>query len=194
MYFSFLFLCSDAYTLTLDPNTAHNQLILSEDKRKVKRVEEQQPYPDHPERFEKLEQVLCGESLTGRCYWEAEWTGFKADIAVTYKGISRKGVSDSWFGCTDKSWSLFCTGNGFHVWHVNKSTYVPAPSPPSNRVGVYVDWSAGTLSFYSVSDTHTLTHLHTFNTTFNEPLYAGFKIYDSSVSLCQIKQPAKRNN
>ncbi|XP_067296648.1 protein NLRC3-like isoform X3 [Pseudorasbora parva] len=183
-----------ACDLTLDPNTAHNQLILSEKNRKITRVEDKQPYPDHPDRFENNEQVLCGESLTGRCYWEAEWSGFKADIAVTYKGISRKGVSDSWFGCSDISWSLFCTGNGFHVWHINKSTYVPAPSPPSNRVGVYLDWPAGTLSFFSVSDTHTLTHLHTFNTTFTEPLYAGFKAYDSSVSLCQIKQPAKGNN
>ncbi|XP_048050881.1 NACHT, LRR and PYD domains-containing protein 12-like isoform X2 [Megalobrama amblycephala] len=183
-----------ACDLTLDPNTAHTQLILSEENRKATRVEEKQPYPDHPERFENNEQVLCQESLTGRCYWEAEWSGFKADVAVAYKGISRKGVSDCWFGNSDISWSLFCTGNGFHVWHVNKSTYVPAPSPPSNRVGVYVDMSAGTLSFYSVSDTHTLTHLHTFNTTFTEPLYAGFKAYDASVSLCQIKQPAKRYN
>ncbi|MGL5902995.1 MAG: SPRY domain-containing protein, partial [Cetobacterium sp.] len=57
----------------------------------------------------------------------------------------------------------------------------------SNRVGVYVDVSAGTLSFYSVSDT--LTHLHTFNTTFTEPLYAGFKVYpDSPVFLPQRRQ------
>uniref|UniRef100_A0A673JUE2 B30.2/SPRY domain-containing protein n=1 Tax=Sinocyclocheilus rhinocerous TaxID=307959 RepID=A0A673JUE2_9TELE len=176
-----------ACDLTLDPNTAHTQLILSEDNRKVTRVEEKQLYPDHPDRFENNEQVLCEESLTGRCYWEAEWSVHKADVAVTYKGINRKGASDSWFGYSDNSWSLFCTGNGFHVWHNNKSTYIASPSPPSNSVGVYVDVSAGTLSFYSVSDTHTLTHLHTFNTTFTEPLYAGFKAYDDSVSLCQIK-------
>ncbi|XDV16696.1 hypothetical protein PO909_016292, partial [Leuciscus waleckii] len=174
-----------ACDLTMDPNTANTQISLSEDNRKATCVKEKQPYPDHPERFEHNEQVLCGESLTGRCYWEAEWSGYKADIAVTYEGSNRTEKNDSWFGYNDKSWSLFCTDNGFTVWHNNVNNTVPAPSPLSKRVGVYVDVSAGTLSFYSVSDTHTLTHLHTFNTTFTEPLYAGFRVYDS-VSLCQI--------
>ncbi|KAI4897000.1 hypothetical protein NFI96_008860 [Prochilodus magdalenae] len=76
--------------LTLDPNTAHRRLSLCEENRKVVRVREEQPYPDHPERFDVWEQVLCRESLTGRCYWEAEWSG-DVHIAVTYKGIRRKG-------------------------------------------------------------------------------------------------------
>ncbi|XP_048064240.1 NACHT, LRR and PYD domains-containing protein 3-like isoform X5 [Megalobrama amblycephala] len=177
-----------ACDLTLDPNTAHTRLILSEENRKVTGVEEKQPYPDHPERFDECRQVLCGESLTGRCYWEAEWSR-DAVISVTYKGISRKGGSyDCMFGYNDKSWSLNCYDNRFSVWHNKKSTDIPDVRSSSNRAGVYVDVSAGTLSFYSVSDTHTLTHLHTFNTTFTETLCAGFKVYnDSSVSLCQIK-------
>ncbi|XP_056322007.1 protein NLRC3-like [Danio aesculapii] len=179
-----------AYDLTLDPNTAHARLILSEDNRKVTCVEAKQPYPDHPERFESNVQVLCRESLTERCYWEAEWSGW-GHVGVTYKGINRKGGSDSWFGYTEHSWSVFCIGDGFNVWHNNKSIYISSPSP-SKRVGVYLDWSAGILSFYSVSDIYTLTHLHTFKTTFTEPLYAGFKVYDSSVSLCQIKHCEKQ--
>ncbi|KAK9956040.1 hypothetical protein ABG768_013797 [Culter alburnus] len=176
-----------ACDLTLDPNTAHTRLILSEENRKVTRVEEHQPYPDHPERFDVCRQVLCGESLTGRCYWEAEWSG-RAEISVAYKGISRKGGSDCVFGYNDKSWSLICSDNGFTVWHNKNFTNIDVVSSSCNRAGVYVDVSAGTLSFYSISDTHTLTHLHTFNTTFTEPLYAGFRVYnDSSVSLCQIK-------
>ncbi|KAK7165630.1 hypothetical protein R3I93_005637 [Phoxinus phoxinus] len=172
-----------ACDLTLDLNTAHTQLILSEDNRKATWVKDHQPYPEHPERFENYVQVLCGESLTGCCYWEVEWSGNKADIAVAYKGISRKGKSECWFGYSDKSWTLFCTDNGFTVWHNDKRPVIPVPSS-SNRVGVYVDVSAGTLSYYSVSDTHTLTHIHTFNTTFTEPLYAGFGVYpDSSLSI-----------
>ncbi|XP_051760139.1 NACHT, LRR and PYD domains-containing protein 12-like [Ctenopharyngodon idella] len=177
-----------AYDLTLDPNTAHTQLILSDENRKMTRVLNHQMYPDHPERFDTWCQVLCGESLTGRCYWEAEWDGPGLEISVTYKGIRRKGGSDCRFGYSNKSWSLFCTANGFTVRHNNNKTDISAPSHPSNRVGVYVDWPVGTLSFYSVSDTHTLTHLHTINTTFTEPLYAGFRVYDSSVSLCKITQ------
>ncbi|XP_051741193.1 NACHT, LRR and PYD domains-containing protein 3-like [Ctenopharyngodon idella] len=175
-----------AFDLTLDPNTAHVKLSLSEEKRKVTHVKDPESCPDHPERFENYEQVLCGESLTERCYWEAEWSGKGAGIAVTYKGISRKGGNDCWFGYSDKSWSLYCTANGFTIWHNNMSNNIIAPSPSSNKVGVYLDWSSGTLSFYSISDTHTLTHIHTFNTSFTEPLYAGFRVYDASVSLCQI--------
>ncbi|XDV17108.1 hypothetical protein PO909_016532 [Leuciscus waleckii] len=191
----FLFLCSDACDLTLDPNTAHTRLILSDENRTVTCVSEDQPYSDHPERFDEYEQVLCGESLTGRCYWEAEWSGDYAGISVTYKGISRKGGIDCEFGWNDKSWRLSCYNNRFSVRHNNNRTDIPDVSSSSKRAGVYVDVSAGTLSFYSVSDTHTLTHLHTLNTTFTEPLYAGFRVYsNSSVSLCDIKQRPERNN
>ncbi len=117
------------------------------------------------------------------------------NIAVTYKGISRKGWrKDCRFGYNEKSWSLRCCKNSFAVRHGHKITYISVPSF-SNRVGVYLDWSAGRLSFYSFSDTNTLTHLHTFNTTFTEPLYAGFGVdSDSSVSLCEIKLLPVRNN
>ncbi|XP_052402570.1 NACHT, LRR and PYD domains-containing protein 3 isoform X10 [Carassius gibelio] len=191
-----------ACDLTLDPNTAHTQLVLSDENKKITHVRDPQLYPDHPERFDDVLQVLCVESLTGRCYWETEWSG-SAVISVSYKGINRKGWSDDCeFGNNDKSWSLECFYNSFSVRHNNNRTVIPAVYPSSNRVGVYsnrvgvisnrvgvyVDVSAGVLSFYSVSDTHTLTHLHTLNTTFTEPLYAGFGVNpDSSVSLCDIK-------
>ncbi|KAF4097116.1 NACHT, LRR and PYD domains-containing protein 3-like [Onychostoma macrolepis] len=177
-----------ACDLTLDPNTAHTRLILSDENRKITYVKDHQPYPDHPERFDGVHQVLCVESLTGRCYWEAEWSGYNAEISVSYKGIIRKGERDCVFGYNDKSWSLWCADNGFTVWHNNNRTDIPAVCSSSNRAGVYVDVSTGSLSFYSVSDLHTLTHLHTFSTTFTEPLCAGFRVYDSSVSLCQIKR------
>ncbi|KAL0202324.1 hypothetical protein M9458_000342, partial [Cirrhinus mrigala] len=169
-----------ACDLTLDPNTAHTQLILSEDNRKITYVEEHQPYPDHPERFTDIPQVLCRESLTGRCYWEVEWDSW-ARIAVAYKGISRKDGTVSKFGYNDKSWCLFCNDYGFTVWHNNESNSIPTDLTKSKRAGLYLDMSAGTLTFYSVSKTHTLTHLHTFNTTFTEPLYAGFKVFKSSL-------------
>ncbi|CAM4458565.1 unnamed protein product [Leuciscus chuanchicus] len=178
----------DAFDLTLDPNTAYTQLILSDENRKVTHVLEDQLYPDHPERFKNCDQVLCRESLTGRCDWEAEWSGYNAGMSLMYKGINRKGRHDSEFGYNDKSWSLICSDYRFTVRHNKKQTVIRVPLPMSTRVGVYVDVSAGTLSFYSVSDTHTLTRLHTFNTTFKEPLFAGFRVYgNSSVSLCQIK-------
>ncbi|XP_073699815.1 NLR family CARD domain-containing protein 3-like [Garra rufa] len=175
-----------ACDLTLDPNTAHAQLTLSKENKTTSCVKDQQPHPDHPERFKSLEQVLCKESLTGRCYWEADWSGW-GHVAVTYKGINRKGGIDCRFGLNEKSWCLYFSDTIYTAWHNNVSTNIPSSSSPSNRVGVYLDWSAGILSFYSISNAHTITHIYTFNTTFTEPLYAGFRLYpDSSVSLCQI--------
>ncbi|XP_062393581.1 NACHT, LRR and PYD domains-containing protein 3-like isoform X2 [Sardina pilchardus] len=185
-----------ACDLTLDPNTAHRNLSLSEGNRKVTRVREEQPYPEHPERFDYWPQVLCREGLTGRCYWEAEWSGDNgAWISVVYKSTERKGNSvDVIMGRNAKSWSLLCSPDSYSaddsvsysVWHNNEQTAIPAPSSGSRRVGVHLDWPAGTLSFYSVSS-HTLTHLHTFHSTFTEPLCPGFYVgFYSSVSLCQI--------
>ncbi|XP_056090550.1 NACHT, LRR and PYD domains-containing protein 3-like [Rhinichthys klamathensis goyatoka] len=174
-----------ACDLTLDSNTANTRLILSEKNRKVTSVEEYQSYPDNPERFDGCRQVLCRESLSGRCYWEAEWI-LNADISVAYKGISRKGSKENcWFGFNENSWSLNCSDDGFTVCHNSKETGVGVPSGSSKRVGVYLDVSAGILSFYSVSGKHTLTHLHTFTLTFTEPLYAGFgvSVSGSSVSV-----------
>ncbi|XP_059358389.1 NACHT, LRR and PYD domains-containing protein 3-like [Carassius carassius] len=171
--------------ITLDPNTAHTQLILSDGYTKVTYVKEKQLYPDHLERFENFEQVLSKESLSGRCYWEAEWSG-QAVIAVSYKGISRKGGRECRFGLNEKSWILFNSDNRFTACHNNKRHDVPAPSPPSTRVGLFVDLLGGILSFYSVSNT--LTHLHTFHCTFTEPLYAGFLLdLGSSASLSPVR-------
>ncbi|XP_055797323.1 NACHT, LRR and PYD domains-containing protein 12-like [Salvelinus fontinalis] len=170
--------------LTLDPNTVNRLLSLSEENRKVTWRREEQPYPDHPERFEDCGLVLCREGLTGRCYWEVERSGYRAVIGVTYKGISRRGrFGDCLIGYNDKSWSLFCSDNRYTARHnINSTTIDVRPSSP-HRVGVYLDWSAGTLSFYRASS-DTLTHLYTFTSTFTEPLYPGFWVDDdSSVSL-----------
>ncbi|XP_026005015.1 tripartite motif-containing protein 16-like isoform X2 [Astatotilapia calliptera] len=79
--------------ITLDPNTANKQLLLSEGNRKATLMEQQQSYSDHPDRFTGWLQVLSRESLTGRCYWEVEWRGGGVYVAVAYKNISRKGES-----------------------------------------------------------------------------------------------------
>ncbi|XP_064843296.1 NLR family CARD domain-containing protein 3-like isoform X3 [Oncorhynchus masou masou] len=173
--------------LTLDPNTVNRRLSLSEENRKVTCRTEEQPYPDHPERFEDCGQVLCREGLTGRCYWEVEWSGGRAAIGVTYKGISRRGgVKNCCLGYNDKSWSLFCSDHSYIAWHNSNPTTIDVPSSSPHRVGVYLDWPAGTLSFYRASS-DTLTHLITFTSTFTEPLYPGFRVCweGDSVSLCK---------
>ncbi|XP_052368741.1 NLR family CARD domain-containing protein 3-like isoform X2 [Oncorhynchus keta] len=171
--------------LTLDLNTVNRRLSLSEENRKVTCLREKQPYPDHPERFEGWRQVLCREGLTGRCYWEVEWSGSRTVIGVTYKGISRRGkVNDCGLGCNNKSWSLDCYDNRYSAYHNHNPSTIDVRPSSSHRVGVYLDWPAGTLSFYRASS-DTLTHLITFTSTFTEPLYPGFGVWDDgdSVSL-----------
>uniref|UniRef100_A0A8C7DSY7 Tripartite motif-containing protein 16-like n=1 Tax=Oncorhynchus kisutch TaxID=8019 RepID=A0A8C7DSY7_ONCKI len=161
---------TDSCQLTLDPNTAHTDLSLSEGKRKVTYTGQVQPYPDHPDRFINQYQVLCREGLSGRCYWEVKWSSYVI-TAVSYKDISRT-ETDNIFGYNDKSWSLQYYRGSYWFRHNNVETKVSGPQ--SSRVGVYLDHKAGTLSFYSVSDTMTL--LHRVQTTFTQPLYPGFHL------------------
>ncbi|XP_060738816.1 tripartite motif-containing protein 16-like [Tachysurus vachellii] len=173
-------------SLTLDPNTTHRELILSEKNRAVTGSEREQQYSDHPERFSSRWQVLCKESVCGRCYWEVEWSGDVVSISVSYKDIRRKGYNiECWFGHNKQSWGLRCSSSSLSFYHNNIKTDLRVPS--SSRIGVYVDHSAGTLSFYSVSDTMKL--LHRVHTTFTQPLYAGFWLYSygTSVKLCDPK-------
>ncbi|XP_077952802.1 uncharacterized protein LOC144390234 isoform X1 [Gasterosteus aculeatus] len=179
--------------LTIDTNTVNKHLKLSDNNRKVTYVmEEDQSYPDHPDRFDYRPQLLCRTGLTGRCYWEVEWRGY-VFVSVSYRGIGRKGDSrDCLFGSNDQSWSLNCYDGGYYVCHNNAVTYITSSSSSSSssgRVAVYVDCPAGSLSFYRVSS-DTLIHLHTFSTTFTEPLYPGFRFWSSgsSVSLCPLQE------
>ncbi|XP_022617499.1 tripartite motif-containing protein 16-like isoform X1 [Seriola dumerili] len=183
--------------ITLDPNTANTRLVLSEGNRKATLMSEEQSYSSHQDRF-TCEQVLSREILTGRCYWEVEveWRGGVC-VAVAYKDISRAGdLNECAFGCNDKSWMLSYDRNCFVFCHNNIKTVVSGPkfSFRSFRVGVYLDHSAGVLSFYSVSETMTL--LHRVQTTFTQTLYAGLSLlpceslfakHGFSVKLCELK-------
>uniref|UniRef100_A0A672LQN5 Tripartite motif-containing protein 16-like n=1 Tax=Sinocyclocheilus grahami TaxID=75366 RepID=A0A672LQN5_SINGR len=176
---------TNSHQLTLDLNTVNKRLRLSESNRVITATRRVQSYPDHPDRFDEYVQVLCRESVCGRCYWELQWSGGDDGVrlSVSYKSINRKGSSNEClFGCNDQSWSLYCSHSRYSFGHNNIWTDLPVKSI-SSRIGVFVDHSAGTLSFYSVSDTMSL--IHTVQTTFTQPLYAGFTVYrESSVKLC----------
>ncbi|XP_042575257.1 tripartite motif-containing protein 16-like protein [Cyprinus carpio] len=179
-----------SHQLTLDLNTVNKYLRLSENNRVIRFNKTVQSYPDHPDRFDHWRQVLCRESVCGRCYWEIERSGDYVSISVSYKSISRKGSGDeSEFGSSDQSWSLFCCPDSYTFSH-NKIETALSVKSISSRIGVFVDHSAGTLSFYSVSDTMSL--IHTVQTTFTQTLYPGFGVgfirgmfsLGSSVKLC----------
>ncbi|XP_030609799.1 tripartite motif-containing protein 16-like [Archocentrus centrarchus] len=172
--------------ITLDPNTAYRYLLLSEGNREAALMEQHQFQSDHPDRFTEWCQVLSRESLTGRCYWEVEWSGEGVNVAVAYKDIRRAGSSNECgFGFNDKSWSLCCETNSYIFFYNKVQTVLSGPR--SSRVGVYLDHRAGILSFYSVSETMTL--LHRVQTTFTQPLYAGicYLDYGATADLVKVK-------
>ncbi|XP_036402763.1 tripartite motif-containing protein 16 [Megalops cyprinoides] len=172
-----------ACQLTMDPATAHSNLHVTEEGTRVRMVSDPRPCSESPDRFENWQQVLCREGLSGaRCYWEVELRASEADVAISYRGISRKGVSNECsFGWNDRSWSLYCSDSKCSFVHNNSSTAVPLPG--SSRIGVYLDHGAGVLAFYAVSDTMTL--LHRLQTMFTEPVYPGFGVwgYGSTLKL-----------
>ncbi|KAM9383940.1 tripartite motif-containing protein 16-like isoform 1-T1 [Pholidichthys leucotaenia] len=169
--------------ITLDPNTVNGWLELSEGNRKVKRVRQSRPYPEHPDRFTWWPQVLSRKSLSERCYWEVEWRGGGlwggVSAAVAYKDMKRAGRgNECGFGSNDKSWSFYCYQNSFTFSHNKISTKISGPG--SSRVGVFLDHRAGSLSFYRVSETMTL--IHRVQTKFTHNLYAGLWIGSGSTA------------
>ncbi|XP_071375046.1 tripartite motif-containing protein 16-like isoform X4 [Centroberyx affinis] len=175
-----------SHQITLDPNTAHTYLSLSDGNRKVTCMREEQLYSSHPDRFINCCQVLSRESLTERCYWEVERSGKRVSVAVAYKDISvRNTLVTGQFGYNDKSWALHDYKNSYQFIHNNIKTSIPGPL--SSRVGVYLDHRAGILSFYSISETMTL--LHRVQTTFTQPLHPGmwFQYFGAAAELCKLK-------
>uniref|UniRef100_A0A8C1MCL4 Uncharacterized protein n=1 Tax=Cyprinus carpio TaxID=7962 RepID=A0A8C1MCL4_CYPCA len=135
--------------------------------------------------FNSTYQVLCKESLSGRCYFEVQLGGAGCSIAFSYDTISQGGTSFI-FGSNNRSWKCdFPTAN-VCVQHSNLLTNIPVVF----KIGVFLDQDAGTVSFYNVSDKMTL--LHRIQTTFTAPLYPGFSFQkwenNSSVTICDLKK------
>ncbi|XP_078113700.1 E3 ubiquitin/ISG15 ligase TRIM25-like [Sander vitreus] len=174
-------------TVEVDPNTVAACLCLSDRNREISWGDRDQAHPDHHDRFTFYHQALCKQGLQCSHYWEVEWDGGIVDLAVSYKGIERKGSGkDCCFGHNDLSWKLTCSSSGCTFWH-NNLHKGQIPPVLSHRVGIHLDYDAGTLGFYSVSDSDSFTQLHQIQTTFIEPLYPGFSVDSgSTLKICNI--------
>ncbi|XP_026513799.1 E3 ubiquitin-protein ligase TRIM39-like [Terrapene carolina triunguis] len=157
------------YKVTLDPDTANPWLILSEDRKRVRHGDTQQNLPNNPERFDTYPIVLGTEGFAGgRRYWEVE-VGDKTewDLGVCRESLSRK------------SWVTFTPGNGYWVLRLEDEEYKAFTSPLTllpvsvrpSRVGIFLDYEAGEVSFYNVTDR---SHLFTFTDTFSGTLHPYF--------------------
>ncbi|KAJ8254995.1 hypothetical protein GJAV_G00199720 [Gymnothorax javanicus] len=163
-----------ASRLTLDPATAHRRISLSEGNTKATLQVASQPYPELPSRFDGWTQVMCRDPLTAdRCYWEVEWRGRGSAVGVAYAAMARKGTeARAGLGYNALSWSLELSDTCCAAVHHNEKHDITVGYSP--RVGIFLDRTAGTLAFYSVSDN--MAPLFTFESGFVEPLYPAFGV------------------
>uniref|UniRef100_A0A8C5L3V0 E3 ubiquitin-protein ligase TRIM11 n=1 Tax=Jaculus jaculus TaxID=51337 RepID=A0A8C5L3V0_JACJA len=170
--------------VTLDPDTANPELVLSDDRRSVKRTDQRQALPDSPERFDPGPCVLGQERFSsGRHYWEVE-VGDRASWAL---GVCRDNVNR-------KEKGELSTGNGFWIlvflgsfYNSTERAFSPLRDPP-RRVGIFLDYEAGHLSFYSATDGSLLFIFP--ETTFSgtlRPLFSPLSSSPTPMTICQMK-------
>uniref|UniRef100_A0A1B8Y531 Uncharacterized protein n=1 Tax=Xenopus tropicalis TaxID=8364 RepID=A0A1B8Y531_XENTR len=163
----------EATELVLDINTAGNHVSVSGDGKSASYSHTAQRRPQTPGRF-RVPQALSTRSFpSGRHYWEVEGSesgGWR--VGAAYPSIER-GTYQSWIGNNNKSWGLYRGYNNYTVTHDNKVTQLPhVPSCGSIRISL--DYEAGCLSFYELSEP--IRHLYTFTASFTEPLHAAFSV------------------
>ncbi|XP_040211093.1 E3 ubiquitin/ISG15 ligase TRIM25-like [Rana temporaria] len=175
------FYIQEASDILLDVNTADNYLQISDDMKTVSWSHIKQNRPETPERFQWCVQVLSSQRFSsGRHYWEVDVRESELCIVgVCYPSIERRG-RQSGIGNNKKSWGLHRYRGVCSLIHDNKPIRI-SPDLSSNRVRIYVDYEAGRLSFYDLCDP--IRHLHTFTTTFTEPLHAGLCVGKGSITI-----------
>ncbi|XP_078715566.1 nuclear factor 7, ovary-like [Lampetra fluviatilis] len=160
---------------TLNSSTAHSHLKLSADLRTAKRVIDSQRYAAHPSRFDCWLQVLCSQAFSsGRHYWEVDVGGSDFFfVGVAYETIPRKGHwQDNALGGSKSSWVVGRRGVNYIAAH-GDIFYKIAVRSHLRRIGVYLDWESGLLSFYN---TDTMDRLHLFSYKFVQPLHPGLYV------------------
>ncbi|XP_060922482.1 E3 ubiquitin-protein ligase TRIM39 [Limanda limanda] len=159
-----------ALDVTLDGDTAHPRLIVSDDMKSVRCGERHRLLPDHPERFDRVVCVLGSEVISsGRHYWEVE-VGGKTDwdLGVARKSISKKGKID----VTPENgyWFLSLRNKNKYAFRTEPSTDVCLTLRPQ-KIGVFVDFEKGQVSFYNVD---AKIHIYTFSDPFTECILPFF--------------------
>uniref|UniRef100_A0A8C8RLE4 RING-type E3 ubiquitin transferase n=1 Tax=Pelusios castaneus TaxID=367368 RepID=A0A8C8RLE4_9SAUR len=172
--------------VTLDPDTAHPELVLSEDRKRVRHGDKRQDLPDTPARFDPCPCVLGAEQFTGgRRYWEVE-VGHKTEWSL---GVCRESVSK-------KGTVTLTPGNGYWAVWLRTGEYKARTSPSAplpvrvrpSRVGIFLDYEAGEVSFYNVTDgSHLFTFTDTFSGTLRPYFYPGLNAGDCPPSTDQTQ-------
>ncbi|XP_074877067.1 tripartite motif-containing protein 14 isoform X4 [Buteo buteo] len=144
-------------------------------------------YPCGPQRFDKLWQVLSRDAfLSGSHYWEVDLlhAGKGWWIGAAYPSIGRKGDSETCrLGWNRASWCLKKFDLEYWAFHKGERIPILVEDDP-DRIGLFLDYEAGILSFYNVTDG--MAHLHTFRCKFTEPVYPAVRLWEGSIGMCKL--------
>ncbi|XP_026171956.1 tripartite motif-containing protein 65 isoform X2 [Mastacembelus armatus] len=169
--------------LTFDPRTANGHLFLSQENRRAEHLTSgPHPVPAHEARFDHTWQVLCFQGFTrGQHYWELEVSKPWAYLGVTYETIPRKEKGKRCMvGMNELSWSLQLDEHQLSAWHNGRRETLSGHSQYS-RIGMLLDYEAGTLTYYGDGQ----TRLHAFHCAFTQELFPACWIGEGvSITLC----------
>uniref|UniRef100_A0A8C6WVY3 Si:dkey-29p10.4 n=1 Tax=Neogobius melanostomus TaxID=47308 RepID=A0A8C6WVY3_9GOBI len=172
----------------LDEDSAHPKLRLSEDKRGVTYSESQQAYMDHESRFTSFPQVLASTSLdSGRWYWEVKVSvdDGRWKVGVSEGQIERKGQKDSSrLGFNAYSWCLAYDKKKVEALHNKVAT--PVSAQRLERVGIFIDFEEGTLSFFNATPGGSLVLMHSFKQQFTNPVYPALSVSKTNVTVADL--------
>ncbi|XP_060706628.1 zinc-binding protein A33-like [Hemiscyllium ocellatum] len=156
--------------LTLERNTAHPELLISEDLRSVRLSDTWQELPDNPERFDDCVSVLSAQGFaSGRHYWQVE-VGSKTmwDVGLAKESVSRKG--NIILSPEDGFWTIWLRNGNEYEALSTPSAFLSLRSKP-HTIGVFLDYEKGQVSFYNADD---MSVIYTFTDTFHEKLFPYF--------------------
>ncbi|XP_072001093.1 E3 ubiquitin/ISG15 ligase TRIM25-like [Engystomops pustulosus] len=181
------FYVQDPAEILLDVNTAANSLLISDDLKTATALRIQKNRPETAERFLDYLQVMSSRGFTsGRHYWDVEISSSTLwSVGMCYPSIARMG-HQSLNGGNNKSWALWRNQTGdsrCHISHYGQVDRLLYDISSTDEVRICLDYEAGELSFYELCDP--ITHLHTFTTTFTEPLHALLSVYDGSLKILE---------
>ncbi|XP_072115448.1 E3 ubiquitin-protein ligase TRIM39-like isoform X1 [Mobula birostris] len=174
-------------SVTLDVETANPWLQVSEDRKSVRLTRTRRDLPDTGKRFTDRPCVLGSEGFTsGRHYWEVEVTGSRRwSLGVAAESVERKGL----FTLSPETGFWIIRRVNDEMWvHTSPVSRLPA-GPIPGRVGVYLSYESGRVSFYNAE---TKSHLHTFTgNKFTERLYPFFRTVNTNewLRICSGSAP-----